>query len=567
MRLLAKSRRIRPAFAQCWIIPEVPGHAELCTSYEVKGTKVKLYGLPEGGESLYHIQPPEYNLSRLQMELIEHTISELKEHLPTVFNVRHPSKTIDYIENFGHREIAQYIRRRGLNLGRTRTEEINAIDSLVNIISKYTAGFGLIEVLLEDKNVQDIFIDAPVEHNHVYLTMGYMDDTRLSSKFITNIITTNDGTETILSRFRYESGRPFSEAHPILECDNEVFNTRVTVIGAPISPFGTAFALRRHSSDPWTLPKLIQCKSLSPLAAGLISFLIDGQSTILVAGGRGAGKSSLLAAMMFEFSPGQRILTIEDTLELPGAEMQELGYKLQSMQIRSSVRGEGSITADEALKISLRLGESAIVLGEVRGDEARTLYEAMRAGTAGSAVMGTFHANSAKAVFERVVYDMGISAEAFSSTDIVVVAGLIRPSGMHRPSRRVIQLAELVKDKKEPYAFSDLLQYNTTRDELVETNRFLECSDKLSTIAKSWGMSYSEILRNIRVRAKIKMTMVDLAHSSGKQELLTGPWVYSCNSKFWELLQKQIIKNGSVDYELLFDDWKRWFVKAVKYDS
>ncbi|UCH89083.1 MAG: type II/IV secretion system ATPase subunit [Thermoplasmata archaeon] len=566
-RVLAKSRWIRPNFAQCWIIPKPPASANLCKTYKVNGTPVKLYELPDGAESLYHIEPPEYNLTKKQCELIDHVKSELMDHIPTGLNVRHPKKVIEYIENFGQRTISSYLQSHEMSLGRTRTEENRAVLELTRLVAKYTVGFGLIEVLLEDKYVQDIYVDAPVENNHIYLSMGSIDDSRLSSKFKTNIILTNDAAESLMSRFRYESGRPFSEAHPLLECDNETFNTRVTIIGSPVSPRGMAFALRRHSPDPWTLPRLVQAKSITALAAGLLSFLIDGQSTMLIAGGRGAGKSSLLGAIMFEFAPVQRILTIEDTLELPGPEMQELGYKLQTMHIQSSVRGEGSMTADEALRISLRLGESAIVLGEVRGEEARTLYEAMRAGTAGSAVLGTFHADSARTVFERVVYDMGITAEAFSSTDIVIVAGLTRPAGIHRQHRRVIQVAELVKGAEQPGTFSDLLRYDAACDALVETEAFLESSERLGAVARSWGITYPEVLGNIRTRAALKQLMVDYANSSGNGKVLSGKWVYRCNSVFWEMLARQHSKEHTVDYKKLLKDWKKWFAKAVVNES
>src|SRR6266581_8870585 len=116
------------------------------------------------------------------------------------------------------------------------------------------------------------------------------------------------------------------------------------LVGRPLSPEGLAMALRRHSPDPWTLPRMIRAGSLTPLAAGLLSFLIDGRSTILIAGSRGAGKSSLLGALLFEFSRNQRILTIEDTLELPGPQLQDLGYKVQSLYIESALGGKGEMS-------------------------------------------------------------------------------------------------------------------------------------------------------------------------------------------------------------------------------
>ena len=564
---LAGSRWLRPGFARCWLISKPPGSAKLRKEYIVKRTRVRLYELPDGAESLYHVEPAEYRLSRKRQDLIAKTVLDLQDQLPPGDTVLSSRKLKEFIIDFSIDHMSSRCRTGGYCLGRTRTEEQEELHYLAGIVRKYTAGFGVLEVLLEDGNVQDIFMDAPVEDHTVYVSLGFVDDPNLTSRFRTNIVMTDEAAGSMMSRFRYESGRPFSEAHPHLECDNDEFNTRVTIIGPPISPHGMAFALRRHSPEPWTLPRLISAGSLSPEAAGLISFLLDGQSTILIAGGRGAGKSSLLGAVMFEFSPVQRILTIEDTLELPGQHMQNLGYKLQCMHIRSTVGGIGTLGADEALRISLRLGESAIVLGEVRGQEARTLYEAMRAGTAGSAVLGTFHADSARSVFERVVFDMGISPEAFAATDIVIVAGLTRPSGIQKQERRVMEISELVKSADEPGTFANLLVYDPQKDGLMSTGVFQCTSERISAVARSWGVSYEFCLENIRARSRIKDIVVRHSRRTGNDELLSARWVMNCNSMFNGLFQRLYSKEGVVDNNRLIEDWKKWFRKAVVYDQ
>jgi type IV secretory pathway ATPase VirB11/archaellum biosynthesis ATPase len=111
--------------------------------------------------------------------------------------------------------------------------------------------------------------------------------------------------------------------------------------------------------------------SIDASLLGLLSYLMDGRTAMLICGARGAGKSSLLSALMFEFSPTQRILTIEDTLELPIRRMQHLGYKVQSLFVETRMEQTTEEVADQALRASLRLGESAIVLGEVRGPRLR----------------------------------------------------------------------------------------------------------------------------------------------------------------------------------------------------
>jgi type IV secretory pathway ATPase VirB11/archaellum biosynthesis ATPase len=381
----------------------------------------------------------------------------------------------------------------------------------------------------------------------------------MGTKLATNIRLGEDAAESLLSKFRLESGRPFSESMPVLEHNLPSFGTRVTAVGPPLSPNGIAIALRRHSTRPWTLLKLIANGTLTAEAAGLISFLIDGRSTILVAGSRGAGKSSLLGAMMLEFPQSQRIITIEDTLELPTVAMQELGFKIQSLYVQSSLGGKGQMTADEALRVSLRLGESVLVMGEVRGQEARTLYEAMRAGTAGSSVMGTFHADSARAVFERVVHDMGINAKSFTATDVVIVCGLTKPGGTQRERRRVVQIAEVVKETEGD--FRDLLVFNEMEDRLVSGDGE---SSRIHSIAKSWGMRTQDAVRNVEVRSRMREAIVDSALKEDRPSLLEAGFVIRSNVAFRQLIEKHH-RAGATNYGGVLGEWKEWFDKVAGY--
>ena len=234
----------------------------------------------------------------------------------------------------------------------------------------------------------------------------------------------------------------------------------------------------------------------------------------------------MLGAIMLEFPRSQRILTIEDTMELPTREMQRLGYKVQPMMVQSSLGGLGEVTADEALRVSLRLGESAIVLGEVRGQEVRTLYEAMRTGTAGSSVLGTIHGNSAKAVYERVVHDMGIPPKSFSATDIVIVAGLRRPYGSQRQVRRIVEVAEFLPD---PMEFQPLMLYDENVDELVRTEQFPR-SRKLAEIGKAWGLNIEEVVGNIDLRGALREALLKQVEAGGSESVLSAEFVGRVNT-------------------------------------
>jgi Tfp pilus assembly pilus retraction ATPase PilT len=222
------------------------------------------------------------------------------------------------------------------------------------------------------------------------------------------------------------------------------------------------------------------------------------------------------------------------------------------------------MTADEALRISLRLGESAIVMGEVRGQEAKTLYEAMRAGTAGSSVLGTFHADSAKSVYQRVVHDMHISPKSFLATDIIIVSGLARPGGSQRQKRTVLQIAEVRKNEDEDNLFQDLMLYNETQDKLLETDAFNYRSERIGRIAASWNMTLEKCIENIHTRASYRKKMVDYAREHKKPQLLSAEWVSKSNSTYWTLLEKH--REGSkIDHKKVLEYWESWFERSAAY--
>jgi flagellar protein FlaI len=241
--------------------------------------------------------------------------------------------------------------------------------------------------------------------------------------------------------------------------------------------------------------------------------------------------------------------------------MQTLGYKVQSMRVQSALGTEGELSTDDALRLALRLGDSALVLGEVRGREASTLYEAMRAGNAGSSVMGTIHGTSAAAVYDRVVHDLGISGEAFRATDVVVVAGLRRPGGSQRPMRRVVEISEINKTSTKPGKFKQLMTYDTGRDSIAD--QAIRISDRVRGIAEAWGLTMREAQANIRARARIREIMVRTSIERSRPDLLEPEWVAEANNAFWSLVE-EAERTGDRDFEGLADSWVAWWEEVTR---
>jgi len=214
-------------------------------------------------------------------------------------------------------------------------------------------------------------------------------------------------------------------------------------------------------------------KYMNALAAGLLSFLIDNSATILIAGTRSSGKTSLLGSFLVELSRRARIITVEDTFELPQEALRELGYNVESLKVASALSAPGAeVDAAIGIRSTLRLGDSALFVGEVRSKEAVALFEAMRVGAAANVVAGTIHADSPYGVFDRVVNDIGVPRTSFKAIDIIVVTNPVI-SGLKK-YKRVLRITEVRKEwENDPLtenAFVDLMVYNPVTDQLEVTD-------------------------------------------------------------------------------------------------
>ncbi|MDO5852849.1 MAG: type II/IV secretion system ATPase subunit [Thermoplasmata archaeon] len=364
------------------------------------------------------------------------------------------------------------------------------------IAHRHSVGAGIFEVLLSDGHIEDVYVDAPCASNRIHVTVNGIDGLNSHMRCSTNLMAEEREVDNLVNILKRQSGLRFSRASPVLETDLAGFDARATVVGYPLSPNGNAVAIRKRSVRPWTLSRLIANGTVSPRMAGMLSFLVDSRATLLVCGPRGAGKSSLLSALMFEFPLSQRVLTIEDTIELPGDCMRGMGYKVQTILVDERMQGSAGSRADEALRVSLRLGESAIVMGEVRGEEARTLYQSMRAGRAGSAIMGTVHGDSAESVYNRMVFDMGIPAEAFRATDAIVA---METSRDRRSGALVRRAGQFAATSDEPGEFLDI----------SGPDGFMSAPFVRRTL-RSLGLNERDAAKEIRARSMMRSHLASL---------------------------------------------------------
>ncbi|MGN0097797.1 MAG: ATPase, T2SS/T4P/T4SS family [Candidatus Methanomethylophilaceae archaeon] len=506
-RLASRDSRSKPSYADCWALEEPEG-MEVVASYTTERCSVRV-GNCRDGEMEYYAVPLEYayadTVNNLMMDLIDGLRGRHRESGGRLDRDSVMAEAREILDGMSDRLTASIPEG---------TDPEDMTEDLCSVAYRHTIGAGIFEVLLTDPHIEDIYVDAPCDENRIYVTLNSVDGLLNSHlRCRTNLIADRREVSNLVNILKRESGLRFCHSSPVLETDFPEFDARATVVGYPMSPNGDAVAIRKRSSRPWTLTRLIANGTVSPKDAGLLSFLIDNRCTMLICGARGAGKSSLLSALLFELPKEQRLVTIEDTPEIQGELMRRLGYKVQTILVDERMEGDQSSRSDEALRVSLRMGESAIVLGEVRGEEARTLYQSMRTGRAGSSVLGTIHGDSAESVYNRVVHDLGISPEAFMATDVIVCLGTVKD---RRSGRMIRRVNEIMSTGEEPGEFIEL-----------DDSDSLFSSPVMVRALRSGQVNRKDAMVEIRARAMMRSL---LAEAGGTDERYLGPeWILIAN--------------------------------------
>ncbi|MBI2662595.1 type II/IV secretion system ATPase subunit [Candidatus Woesearchaeota archaeon] len=553
----------RPDFMYTKLLLEFPD-GDLAESYSfnagVDQCQVNIFNFDDDVKILYHLTPPEFKFEEELYELLDDAKRIMSEHKPAKEEFVDPQRMREVFFNIGKDLLVDLAQHKDL-----RVEE-EKIDQLAQALLRYTVGFGLIELLLADPKVQDVNVNSPNGGLPIFIVHQDYGDC------YTNVYPTRLEVESWATKLRLISGRPLDEANPILDTELKVsgFSSRVAALTAPLNPSGLAFSFRRHRDYPWTFPLYLQpkVKMMNPLCAGLLSFLIDNNATILIAGTRSSGKSSLLGSFLVEIMRKSRIITIEDTFELPQESLRDLGYNLESLKVASALSAPGSeVDASIGIRSTLRLGDSAIFVGEVRSKEAVALFEAMRVGAAANVVAGTIHADSPYGVYDRVVNDIGVPKTSFKAIDIIVIVNPVI-SGL-RKFKRILRVTEIRKewdeDPLKEGAFVDLMVYNSKTDQLEVTDELRNGnSDILKRMAgrvKEFAGDWDAVWENIQLRADCKQAIVDLFASLEESNVLEAGFIVKANDRFHLIADKIKEKTGRVESASILFEYKEWLKK------
>jgi len=290
----------------------------------------------------------------------------------------------------------------------------------------------ILQPIIEDKTITEIMINGP---DNIFIERNGCI-TKLDMKF-ESPEKLEDVIQVIVSR----TNRTVNEASPIVDITLPD-GSRVNVVLKPIALNGPIMTIRKFPDKPMTLEQLVAAGALSADAADELSRLVKAKYNIFICGGTGSGKTTFLNALSGCIPQDERIITIEDSAELQIKGVENL-VRLETRN--SNCEGKGQITIKDLIKTSLRMRPERIIVGEVRGEEALDMLQAINTGHEGS--LSTGHANSARDMLKRletmVLSAAPLPLEAIrqqiaSAIDIIIHLGRLRDK-----SRRVLEISEV----------------------------------------------------------------------------------------------------------------------------
>jgi pilus assembly protein CpaF len=375
---------------------------------------------------------------------------ELKSHLHDMLLDRLNLSVIDKVERDElRREVATLVSQVLSDEGRPMRAE--AFKTLIDELLDEVLGFGPLEPLLADPTINDILVNS---HRNVYIErFGILEKSKVRFRDERHLLRIID---KIVSRV----GRRVDESSPWVDARLED-GSRVNAIVRPCAVDGPSLSIRKFARNPLTFERLIEIGTLNEAAATFLRALVQARLNVLISGGTGSGKTTMLNAMSSYIGQRERVVTIEDAAELQL--QQDHVVRLETRPVNPT--GGGLVTQRDLVRNALRMRPDRIIVGEVRGAETFDMLQAMNTGHDGS--MTTVHANTARDAMgrlEQMVSMIGLDLpvhviRAQIASGLHVVAQLNRLSD---GSRRVMSISEITGMEGSTLTMQDIFVFRRT---------------------------------------------------------------------------------------------------------
>lgn len=420
-------------------------------------------------------------LGEIRENLVDLAISSGENYRPN------QEKLLNDIKNFLFERLSE-----NPNNNNTTNEYL---DKLSNRLLRDLVGYGEIDPLIQDDDLEEIMIigiNKPVfvyhrEYGMMKTNIKFSDEQELRD---------------LIDSIARQINRRIDQESPILD-GRLLDGSRINATIPPVSADGPSLTIRKFKKDPLTIIDLINSKTITIELAAFFWLCFDGlgvkSANAIISGGTSSGKTTTLNALSAFINPKERIITIEDTLEL-----QIPHEHVIRMETRpANVENKGELTMNDLVKNSLRQRPDRIIVGEVRAEEAITLFTALNTGHSG---FGTLHSNDARETITRLTNKpMSVPEIMIQAIDFIIMQNRIyTPSGVSY--RRISEVAEVVGIEEGVIQLNKIFQWNPEKDTIENVS---VSSKTLSQIANLSGKSISELHREIENRQLVLEHMVN----------------------------------------------------------
>ena len=345
--------------------------------------------------------------------------------------------------------VANYVRAERISLNQ------NELESFTSEVLAEMTGYGPIEPLLKDPTVSDILINT---HNLCFIErFGKLERADVRFKDEAHLL-------RIINKIVSGIGRRIDESSPMVDA-RLPDGSRVNVAIRPVSIDGPLVSIRKFAEKPFDIDRLIQGETLSAAMGEFLKAAVRGRISLIISGGTGTGKTTLLNALSNYIPSQERLITIEDAAEL---QLQQL--HVGRLETRPpNVEGKGEIRQRDLVKNALRMRPDRIIIGECRGEEAFDMLQAMNTGHEGS--MTTVHANSPRDALKRLeqmitMAGMGLPVSSIRGQIASAVTLVMQLQRLPDGKRRVVSIEEITGMEGDVIQMQEIFSFVKERSDL-----------------------------------------------------------------------------------------------------
>ncbi|MGH9876773.1 MAG: type II/IV secretion system ATPase subunit [Nitrososphaerales archaeon] len=432
----------------------------------------------EIGSLVYLIEEPV--LTEEERAVYSQLIDVLQYELKAPYDGIDPKK---YFDEQAKKIITKY----AMSMGMTPNVTWNKV---YYYITRDMVGFGPLEGIMNDPNVEDLSIDGAGKD--VYIWHKKYESLRSNLSF-----KTEKGLDDTIIRLVHMSGKHISTAYPIVDATLPGRHRLVATFRKEVSRYGSTVTIRKFREDPFTVIDLLNFKTLNHEIAAYSWLMMEHNVSSIIVGSTASGKTTLLNSLVSLTRPSSKIVTIEETQEINIHHQNwvpliaRLGYGIGSERI-------GEVSLFDLVRASMRMRPDILIVGEVRGEEAYVLFQAISTGHGG---MCTLHADDVDSAIQRLTSKpMDVAPIHMKFLDFMYV---VRNTSVTDPttkktsrSRRVLAVTEILDYNR----YNKMFEWDPVKDQHMLVKGSFANSEKLKTISKDTGRSMDELIDEIKRR-------------------------------------------------------------------